>query len=315
LDAPCSQAFLFAGPTGVGKTSAALALANDLGVNKDWGLMEINSGRTDGDAVERALTMLRHACPAGSGWKLVLIDESDLMTPKAAHLWLSALEDLPPKSIVVFTTNRLEFFADRFVDRCETIVFQSDADLLRQDAQSLVNRVWTTETGRTDTPSITEIANLMDKHNQISFRRAVAALDPMIRQARRDASLSHASPTPTSPTLSFPDNADDAPRIDLDGLMSQDDDWIDFPRRTTATKVAKPGKTAARPAKSKPVPTPARKTIPANAPHDSTDLASIDAELAEIDREYEETGRRLILLDARKRRLVSERKAITKRAR
>ena len=105
VDAPAPKAFLFAGPTGVGKTTAARALGNDLGVSADWGLTVLKSAEADGAAVDDALRALRHSCPFGSGWRLVLVDEADLMTPKAAHLWLSALEDLPPRSVVVFTTN------------------------------------------------------------------------------------------------------------------------------------------------------------------------------------------------------------------
>ena len=184
LDAPHSTAFLFEGESGVGKTSTARALANDLGVDPDWGFDFIESARGDMEAVERALTMLRHVAP-GSGWKLVLVDEADLMTPRASHLWLSALESLPPKSVVVFTTNRPSHFPDRFLDRCERIVFQSDGRTLRQDAQTLVNQVWKRETGLDDAPDVNDLPNVVDSRGIISFRRAVMALNPLIRAVKR----------------------------------------------------------------------------------------------------------------------------------
>jgi len=43
--APHSNAFIFAGSSGVGKTAAAWALANELGCDPDWGgVVEIPSG-------------------------------------------------------------------------------------------------------------------------------------------------------------------------------------------------------------------------------------------------------------------------------
>jgi hypothetical protein len=268
LDAPHSTAFLFEGESGVGKTSAARALANDLGVDLDWGFEMIESARGDMEAVDRALKMLRHVAP-GSGFKMVIVDEADLMTPRASHLWLSALENLPPKSVVVFTTNRPSFFPDRFLDRCERIRFESDGATLRQDAQILIDTIWRKETGMDDAPSVGDLPNLVDSRGVISFRRAVLALDPMIRAKRRGET------SPVS-TLPFP-----------------------APKPATTAKVA-----------------PARKPAPARpvAVHDDVDFASIDSELAQIDREFEETGRRLLMLDARKRELIKMRKGL-KRAR
>jgi DNA polymerase III delta prime subunit len=41
----------------------------------------------------------------GSGWKVVIINEADRMTPQAEVMWLDGLEKLPAKTVVVFTTN------------------------------------------------------------------------------------------------------------------------------------------------------------------------------------------------------------------
>lgn len=52
LEAPYSGAFIFEGPTGVGKTTAALALAAELGAVEFGGLEIVKSGTQDAEAVD-----------------------------------------------------------------------------------------------------------------------------------------------------------------------------------------------------------------------------------------------------------------------
>ncbi len=289
LESPASQAFLFAGPTGVGKTTVARALANDLGVSLDWGFLQINSAQADAEAVEGALQMLRHSCPFGSGWRLVLIDESDLMTPKAAHLWLSALENLPPRSVVVFTTNRPEAFPDRFVDRCETIKFESGAAILAQDAEALIDRVWFAETGRTDAPRFTAIPGLIDTNGRLSFRRVVSALDPILRAdalKRSETPFRLVKPDPTPPVV---------------------------PAAMPALR---------KPAKRRPAPAPTSAlVIAALAPRPAVvraldhleDLRRVEADLAALEAEYDRLGGILLEMDDRRGRLEAQRRKLAKR--
>jgi DNA polymerase III delta prime subunit len=118
--APHSNAFIFAGSSGVGKTAAAWALAKDLGCDPDWGgVVEIPSGTQDGRAVEDLLRRMHLRPMGGSGWKVVIINEADRMTPQAEVMWLDGLEKLPSKTVVVFTTNNLHKLTDRFIRRCE----------------------------------------------------------------------------------------------------------------------------------------------------------------------------------------------------
>jgi hypothetical protein len=176
LECPYSTAFLFEGETGTGKTTAALCLAAELGAVEFGGLDRIKAGMQDAEAVERVLDTLRFTPMLGSGWKVVIVDESDWMSPKAAQLWLSALEDLPTKSIVVFTTNHPGKFQDRFLDRCERIAFESSAANLRQDAEALIAKVWTGE-GRTgEAPRLDQLNGVIDGLGNLSFRRVVQAV-------------------------------------------------------------------------------------------------------------------------------------------
>lgn len=182
LEFPHSAAFVFSGATGTGKTSAAMALANELGVDYDWGFRHIKSGELDVEEVRAALNQLRFACPCGSGWKLIIADEADLMHKKSVALWLSGLESLPEKSIIIFTTNHPENFENRFLDRCEHIEFESNARTLWQDAQLLLARLWTAEGLHGCPPSVEKFWNDIVDEGTLSFRRVVRAVETEMRR-------------------------------------------------------------------------------------------------------------------------------------
>jgi hypothetical protein len=86
---------------------------------------------------------------SGSGWKVAIINEADCMTTQAEAIWLDALERLPPKSVVVFTTNNLRRLSERFRRRCEVYRFDSTSATFRDALNALVRQVWKEETGCT----------------------------------------------------------------------------------------------------------------------------------------------------------------------
>ena len=84
----------------------------------------------------------------GSGWKVVIINEADRMTPQAEVMWLDGLEKLPAKTVVVFTTNNFHKLTDRFVRRCEVQRFDATSDEFHDGMVDVVRQVWKRETGR-----------------------------------------------------------------------------------------------------------------------------------------------------------------------
>lgn len=195
LEAPYSSAFLFTGPTGVGKTTIARIVAAELG-----GLEVIKSGMQDADAVGAALRSLHFTPMIGSGWKVVIVDEADYMSPKAAQMWLSALEDLPTRSVIIFTTNNPDKFTDRFIDRCERFDFEGAANIHMQDAQALADSIWLREVGNHPFPALKALSGVTDRDGNLSYRRVVRVMEAAIAEFRASSSDRQQVPPAVRPT-------------------------------------------------------------------------------------------------------------------
>ncbi|WP_428937783.1 AAA family ATPase [Fontivita pretiosa] len=176
---PC--AMLFEGETGTGKTSAALALAAELGCAVDQqelgGVWTIASGEQSADAVRDTCQQTWHTPMFGSGWKLVIVNEADRMSTAAETIWLDRLESLPRRTVVVFTTNHADRLSERFRDRCIRVGFESDARRLHRSARALLSAMWKSETQTApDARFIDSIVRQAVEDGHLSFRRAVQIL-------------------------------------------------------------------------------------------------------------------------------------------
>ena len=183
---PASSAFIFDGTPGTGKTSAALALARELGVDVDkreWGgLHEVASGELTAETVRELFgTTLRYTSWHGSGWKVVVCNEADNMSDKAAFLFLDVLEHLPAKVVVIFTTNAIDKLPRRLRERCECHTFASRVSPEAEaEAQALIDHVWTMELGHNHSPRLADLTGWKEG-GAVSFRGVVRALEPLIR--------------------------------------------------------------------------------------------------------------------------------------
>ena len=164
-----------------------------------------------------------------------------------------------------------------------------------QDAEDLIDRIWLAETGRTDPPRFTEIPGLIDKNGQISFRRIVAALDPMVRVAN----AKHGHPTPAAMAAKPPVPPVVAPAPEPAPIVAPAP--VAAPERALTPPA--PTLTLVRPpARPKPAPKPTPKPAPLPCPAPTVagpidDAASDAARLAELDREYRRLGDLLMGMD------------------
>jgi DNA polymerase III delta prime subunit len=146
----------------------------------DWNFIQIKSGEMNDDAVNVAVRMMRQV-GINDGWKLILCDEADMMTPKAKGLWLSILEDISDKTVIIFTTNDVEKFGQRFIDRCEHIKFERNAKVLQMDGQAYLNRLWIGEGLHGNPPNIEDCKGVIVSA-AMSFRRIARFVESEMRK-------------------------------------------------------------------------------------------------------------------------------------
>ncbi len=87
---------------------------NDKGVKK---------GTIDVESVRKIAPFLRMSAADG-GWRVVIIDEADMMNKNAQNAILKVLEEPPPKAMLILICNRLGAMIPTIRSRCRTFHFQ-----------------------------------------------------------------------------------------------------------------------------------------------------------------------------------------------
>jgi replication-associated recombination protein RarA len=165
---PYPSAWLFAGPTGTGKTTMALALVEMLRAE----LHHIPSQQCHIASVEDVMRQCWYV-PASGGFHLVLVDEADRMTPAAQLHFLSKLDAtaFPPQTIFVFTCNGTDGLEPRFLSRTRQIDFSSYG--MACEAARLLEGIWQREANGAAAPNFARIV----KESSNNVRDALMCLE------------------------------------------------------------------------------------------------------------------------------------------
>jgi len=148
-----AQAYLFAGPRGVGKTSVARILAKALNCSSgptvapcgrcdncraiaagnDTDVLEIDGASNRGiDDVRELRERVRFA-PGHSPRKIYIIDEVHMLTAEAFNALLKTLEEPPSHVVFVFATTRLDKVPPTIISRCQRFIFRRIATAAIED--------------------------------------------------------------------------------------------------------------------------------------------------------------------------------------
>lgn len=146
---PYECCLLLEGPAGVGKTSAALALAEEMGCGGEWSGLEVVVSTEL--SIERCRQLferdLRLRPMEGSGWHCLVIEELEACTSPAVTRYLKvALERLPRRCVVVATSNGAAGIERALLQRFRIYHFGGGPDFAEEVTERL-ERVWKEEVG------------------------------------------------------------------------------------------------------------------------------------------------------------------------
>ena len=128
--------FLFSGPPGMGKTSLAYAIANEIGAD----LMYINASLENGiDTIRMKVTQFASTASFEGNLKIVLLDEADRLSAAAQDSLRPIFEIFAQNTRFILTCNNKAMISDAIREsRCTEIDFK----IPKEEKQDLASRMF-----------------------------------------------------------------------------------------------------------------------------------------------------------------------------
>lgn len=198
-----AHAFLFCGPRGVGKTSAARILARTLICPKEkfgqtchCAICEEISNGTSIDVIEidgasnngvdsiRELREKAYYLPAQGIYKVYIIDEVHMLSQSAFNALLKILEEPPPHLKFIFATTEPHKIPATIISRCQRFDFKK---IPLKTLEEHLSKISAEEKIDVEKDALLKIAKVA----RGSFRDALSVLDQAISFAQNQITLKH----------------------------------------------------------------------------------------------------------------------------
>lgn len=187
---------LFAGPAGTGKTTAALCIARELfGENWRQNLLELNASDERGiDTIRTKVKDYARTRPIGDvPFKIILLDESDALTPDAQHALRRTMEMFAHTCRFILDCNYSSRIIEPIQSRCAVFRFKRLSD---EDVKKMLERIAKAEKLTVTPGAMDAIAYAAqgDMRKAINILQAAAALKRRIDEKAVYAVTSLAEP-------------------------------------------------------------------------------------------------------------------------
>lgn len=121
-----AHAYLFAGPSGVGKRLVALAFAQELlGEGPAFGNLKLVQRHEDKKeiSIEQVRETIRELSFASATTRVIIVDEAERMSEEAMNAFLKTLEEAPDRAVLILVTAAPAMILPTIRSRCQTILF------------------------------------------------------------------------------------------------------------------------------------------------------------------------------------------------
>jgi DNA polymerase III subunit gamma/tau len=183
-----SHAYLFTGPRGVGKTSAARILAHEINnlpydeTSSHLDIIEIDAASNRRIDDIRDLRDKVHIAPASAKYKVYIIDEVHMLTGESFNALLKTLEEPPEHVVFILATTEVHKLPATIISRTQRYSFRLvDAPEVVAHLRFIANE----ENIEADDAALELIA----EHGEGSFRDSISLLDQLanVNQGKIDA--------------------------------------------------------------------------------------------------------------------------------